>query len=132
MVIYRPEWIANNKFIQELTDPDAIAILGVLLSVMTASTAGVLTSVTRFIKDNYSDSDSAKEAANELKSEIKNDMNIMFSGFLGSFAILFFIGMEPANIFVRSGLMALQVWVILLLFMCMYDIYRTACGVAEL
>ncbi len=132
MVIYRPEWISENKFIKELTDPDAIAILGVLLSVMTASTAGVLTSVTRFIKQNHSDNENAREAGEELKTEIKNDMNIMFFGFLGSFAVLFFIGFEPENIFVKSGLMAFQVWIILLLFMCMYDIYRTACGVAEL
>jgi hypothetical protein len=121
---YRPEILADNRFLDEFMGPDLIAVLIIVLTITFASVANVHLAITRMVS-RAPDRVAADRVAGEARREINSNAWTIFWALMCALIALFFNGEFPKDKIVDALTTAACLTVVLLNGLVMHDIYQS-------
>ena len=132
MVICKPHWLADNVFLQQFVNHEAIALMAVILTVTLASVANIHLALNRMVMKKFKDNAEIKAASATVKREMRDNAWLIFWGFTLTFVLLLIKGLNDENLIVLASINGIVVWTIFLFIACMFDIYQVVFGIADL
>lgn len=107
--------------------------MAVILTITLASVANIHLSLNALVLRRFRSNPQIKEAAIEVKKEMNENAWLIFWSFLVTAILLVAKGSFPdTNYIAHSIIHGIALWILLLYFLCMYDIYKVVFGIVEL
>lgn len=121
IVVCRPSWLVDNKFIDEFVGPELLSLLVVILTITFASVANIHLSLHRFT---VSASKERRESIRDIRTEINYNAWLIFSAFVICVISLFVKGTVGDNLVGEAVTNGVCLLVLLLNVLVMHDLYH--------
>ena len=132
LVVCKPEWLNDNKFMDGFISFEILSLLAVILTVTLASVANIHLAINRIIAKHLAGNSAQVSLAEDIKSEIRSNAWVIFYSFIASVVILFVKGLNEADQLVLAICNATMLWVLFLNLLCILDIYKVIYGIVDL
>lgn len=132
VVTYRPDWLADNSFLDEFISHEILALFAVVLTVTLASVANIHLAINRMIVQSFRQDPKAQMLASEIKTEIRDNCRIIFVSFFLALTALIVKGLipdEPVHVAIVNGFL---IWVLVLNLLTIMDVYNVVYGLSDL
>lgn len=132
LVVVDPSALAKNAFLKDFMDADALALFGVIVSITIVGAANLVVSL-RNISASM-DPDGKKGLAEMLRgviNEVISDFWQIFWSLILAFLAVFVRGFFAESESVTAACFAAVLWLFVLVFVSMADMYRVAFEVAK-
>ena len=128
IVISRPEWLAENKFLQSFIGPDLLSLLIVILTITFASVANIHLSLNRF---SAKASPASRQGIIEIRAEIDANAWLIFMAFVVGLIALLAKGALSAIPLGLAATNAVCLLVLLVNLLVMHDLYHAIFALAS-
>ena len=132
MVGFAPDFLAGNVFLKDFMDADALALFGVMVSITIAGAANLVVSLRGTVVSVDPDGTRGlRKILNEVMGEVISDFWHIFWSLILAFFVIFSRGFVAESESVTSAAFAMVLWLFILVFVSMADMYRVAFAVAK-
>lgn len=131
--IYKPEFLGTNTFLTGFVNHEILALMAVILTITLASVANIHMSLNALILRRFRNNPEIRKVALDVKTEMNDNAWLIIWGFLITVIVLVTKGcFEASNHLAQSIANGIALWLFLLYFLCLYDIYRVVFGIVQL